>query len=157
MFLVTTDTRCRQLTDMQIVNIFLIFKPVCVLTLTRFQWQGRESVVLQFTGLITIRPVYSSWSGFHDVSDVISIPVSPRSEFIPEKRLSLGLCLQLFPDHSVLNRPTWVLRVFCLVLSNSMDLGLRMEGGGTVGGSPPFSFLLLLSLLVCILFCFERR
>ena len=79
MFLVTTDTGCRQLTDMQSVNIFLIFKLVCVLTLTRFQWQGRESVVLQFTGLIEVRPVDSSWSGFHDVSNAMSILVSPRS------------------------------------------------------------------------------
>jgi hypothetical protein len=115
MFLVITVTGCRQLTDMQSVNI--LFLLACVLTLTRFQWQGRESVVLQFTGLITIRPVYTSWSGFHDVSNVISIPVSPRSEFIPEKRLSLGLCLQLFTDHSVLNRPTWVPRGFCLLSS----------------------------------------
>ena len=35
---------------------------------------------------------------------------------IPEKRLSLGLCLLLFSDRSLLNRPTWVLRIICRIL-----------------------------------------
>ena len=63
----------------------------------------------------------------------MSIYVNPKSEFIPEKRLSLGLCLQLFSDDSVLNRPTWVPRGFWLlssvVLSKCIvDSAWRAEG-----------------------------
>ena len=108
-----------QLIDMQSVHTFeMVLKLTNVLTLARFPWQASESGVSTaiLTGLIARRPVSSLWSGFHDVSNVMSISVSPRSEFILEKRLSLGLCLKLFPDHSALNRPTWVPRGFCLVL-----------------------------------------
>jgi len=84
------------------------------------QWVCRTAIL---TGLIARRPVSSSWSGFHDVSNVMSISVSPRSEFILEKhrkmefilekRLSLSLCLRLFRTTAIGPLGTWVLGGFC--------------------------------------------